>query len=335
MKPSLAAHLVKVFLSKPGIILDPFAGVGTVPFEAALAGHEAFGFEISPAALTIAKAKLGRVDKVTCQQALADLKDYLNSNKITSQEVEAASQIGFNGKISDYYHERTLHEVLLARRFFTEKPPTTPSECLVMASLLHILHGNRPYALSRRSHPITPFSPTGIFEQRDLLPRLHEKVERSLLMDRPDSFVEGKIFSQDATSWWPQEIDRLDAIITSPPFFDSTRFHLANWLRLWFCGWEMEDFRSKPLAFVDERQKASFAVYEPVFRQARERLKPGGLMVLHLGRSAKCNMAEELAKISAKWFRISDHFSETVTHCESHGIRDKGAVSEHQYLVLS
>ena len=39
-------------------VLDPFAGVGTIPFEAALAGKHAYGFEISPAAFAIASAKV-------------------------------------------------------------------------------------------------------------------------------------------------------------------------------------------------------------------------------------------------------------------------------------
>jgi hypothetical protein len=203
-----------------------------------------------------------------------------------------------------------------------------------MASLLHILHGNRPYALSRRSHPITPFAPTGALEYKSLIGKLREKVDRSLAVDYPSTFIDGKIIHQDATSWWPQEIDGLDAIITSPPFFDSTRFHLANWMRLWFCGWEAQDFQSKPLAFVDERQKSGFAVYESLFRQGRERLKTGGVLVMHLGKSGKCDMAKELASVARNWFRVADCFTETVTHCESHGIRDKGTVYEHQYLLL-
>jgi hypothetical protein len=129
-------------------------------------------------------------------------------------------------------------------------------------------------------------------------------------------------------------VDQLDAIITSPPFFDSTRFYLANWMRLWFCGWEANDFRVRPLAFVDERQKSSFEIYEPIFRQGRERLKPNGVMVLYLGKSRKCDMAQSLARVASRWFHVADVFTESVAHCESHGIRDKGTVEAHQYLVL-
>ncbi|MEW6687165.1 MAG: DNA methyltransferase [Candidatus Edwardsbacteria bacterium] len=335
MKPSLAHFLVKTFVPENGIVLDPFAGVGTIPFESALNGHKAYGFEISPAARIIASAKVGRSDEKECQYLLDKLDDYIQTHDVFEDEFDNAAAVAFNKSILDYYEKNTLKEILLARRFFMENPPISASECLVTASLLHILHGNRPYALSRRSHSITPFSPSGPFEYKPLMQRLREKVQRSLDVEYPDSFVQGKVYHQDATKWWPQELENLDAIITSPPFFDSTRFHLANWLRLWFCGWNVKDFRSKPLMFVDERQKTDLSVYESIFRQARERLKKNGVVVFHLGKSKKCNMSDELSKIASKWFKVVDIFSESVKHCESHGIKDKGTVEEHQYLILS
>lgn len=335
MKPSLAYHLIKSF-TKPGdTILDPFAGVGTIPFEGALNGVESYGFEISPAAIAIAQAKLGLPSIDRCLETIERLDKYIKKKKPTKRELEGVKSFGFNKKLIDYYEAKTLSEILLARRYFSKYPPKDSSEALVLASLLHILHGNRPYALSRRSHGITPFSPTGEFVYKPLIPHLRKKVNKSLSVNLPLNFVEGKMFFQDATLWWPQEVDNLDAVITSPPFFDSTRFHLANWIRLWFCGWNNKEFKEKPLYFVDERQKQTFEVYEPILRQSRERLKPGGVVVFHLGHSKKCNMAEEIAKIAKKWFKIKDIFSENVQDTESHGIRDKGTVVEHQYLVLS
>lgn len=334
MKPSLAAHLVKTFAPVGGTILDPFAGVGTIPFEAALQGVRSWAFDISPTAMHITAAKLGRPSRVACEQLMDSLAQYLRSEEVTDEETLAAQAIRFNGPLPSYFEPATFREILLARRYFLQHPPVTPSESLVMAALLHILHGNRPYALSRRSHPITPFAPSGEFEYRPLIPRLQDKVARSLAVSYPQEFTVGQAVFQDATMWWPQQVDQLDAVITSPPFFDSTRFYLANWMRLWFCGWEATDFRIQPLAFVDERQKLGFEIYEAIFRQARERLKSDGVMVLHLGKSHKCDMAEALARKARSWFRVADIFSESVEHCESHGIRDKGTVAEHQYLVL-
>jgi DNA modification methylase len=335
MKPSLAHHLAKTFTPVGGRLLDPFGGVGTIPFEAAINGVTTWSFEISPAAFHIASAKLGEPDPKQCEEVLQRLSVALDESVITDEDRRASDAIRFNGRLADYFAEDTFAEVLRARKYFLKHPPRNPSESLVVACLLHILHGNRPYALSRRSHPITPFAPTGSAEYRPLLPRLRDKVNRSVNVNKGPRFVCGKVFIQDATSWWPREINNLDAIITSPPFFDSTRFYLANWMRLWFCGWEAGDFRVQPLSFIDERQKTGFEVYESIFRQARERLRSGGVMVLHLGKSRKCDMAAELIKVATRWFRVADNFSETVEHCESHGIRDKGTVTAHQFLVLT
>jgi hypothetical protein len=334
MKPALAHFLVKTFVPEGGTLLDPFAGVGTIPFEGALAGRKSLGFDISPAAIRITGAKLRRPDRRLCETLLATLESQIVTEAIDTRDEESASRIRFNGSLITYFNRQTFRELLIARRFFLNQPPETPEACLVFTALLHILHGNRPYALSRRSHPITPFAPTGNYEYRPLMPRLREKVARSLEVEYPPEFIEGEVYDQDATGWWPHAVDGLDAIVTSPPFFDSTRFYLANWMRLWFCGWNEADFRSQPLAFVDERQKKSFAVYEPFFRQARERLKPGGVVVLHLGKSPKCDMASVLGVLAQRWFRVADVFTENVEHCESHGIRDKGTVTAHQFLVL-
>lgn len=334
MKPSLAYHLVETFVPRGGAMLDPFGGVGTIPFEAALKGVRTFSFEISPAALHISRAKLGLAKREECARLLDTLENYLDTQQPTDEEQNAARQIRFNGPLPNYFNAQTFREILLARRFFQERPPHSASGSLVLASLLHILHGNRPYALSRRSHPITPFAPTGPAEYRPLLEHLRRKISRSFEVDRPSSFVEGRVFLQDATSWWPQDVDQLDAIITSPPFFNSTRFYLANWMRLWFCGWNASDFKSQPLVFVDERQKKGFDVYESIFRQARERLRSNGIMVLHLGKSRKCDMAKNLIAVAKGWFRVADVYTENVEHCESHGIRDKGTVTAHQFLLL-
>ena len=334
MKPAIAHFLVEAFVPAGGKVLDPFAGVGTIPFEACLQGKQAFAFEISPSALTISIAKVNQPNATNTRRLVDTLDSYIKSEVPTGSEYMNAKQIDFNRSLEEFYHEDTFKEIILARRFFLELKPHSVEANLVLACLLHILHGNRPYALSRRSHPVTPFAPKGPYEYRSLVDRLRAKVERSLIVEYPSEFQNGHVFMQDAMSWWPVEVANLDAIVTSPPFFDSTRFYLANWIRLWFSGWERSDFNTEPLRFLDMKQKQTMRIYESVFRQARERMKTNGVLVLHLGKSVKCNMAEQLSEIAKPWFKTSDIFEESVSHCESHGIRDKGTVSSHQYLVM-
>ncbi len=334
LKPSIAYHLVKSFIPEGGSVLDPFSGVGTIPFEAALNGIKSYGIDISLPAYYISSAKVSMHKKEDCDKYVNILQDFIQNNKCSKQEILEAKQFGFNKTLTEYYEEQTLKEIILARRFIKEIYPKNPSEMLVVSSLLHILHGNRPYALSRRSHPIVPYAPQGEFQYKNLIMNLKDKVERNLKEKLPTNFVPGKIYHQDATIIWPQEINDIDAIITSPPFFDSTRFYLANWIRIWFAGWNAIDFKHRINSFIEEKQKKNFLVYEDIFRQARERLKKGGIFVLHVGKSFKCDMAEKLKEVSKRWFQTADLFDESVIHCESHGIRDKGTVTSHQYLIL-
>jgi DNA modification methylase len=334
LKPSIAHHLVSIFVPNGGKMLDPFSGVGTIPFEAALNGIFSYGIDISPSACFISTAKVSINNKIICDGYIEKLQAFIKNNKCSAEEINEAKTFGFNKTLSEYYESETLKEIILARRFLKENPPQNSSEMLVISSLLHILHGNKPYALSRRSHPIVPYAPQGDFEYKNLIVKLTGKVEKSFSEKLPQNFTAGKIFNQDATSIWPQEINNLDAVITSPPFFDSTRFYLANWIRLWFSGWSPVDFKNQINSFIEEKQKIDFSVYEKIFLQTRERLKNGGIFVLHLGKSRKCDMANELQKVSRRWFKTADVFDESVEHCESHGIRDKGTVTSHQYLVL-
>ena len=334
LKPAIAHNLVKTFVPEGGKVLDPFSGVGTIPLEAALNGMKSYGIDISVPAYYISSAKISTHLRGECLNYIEQLHSFIRFNQCSEREINEAKQFGFNKTLSEYYEDKTLREIILARRFFKENYPKNPSEMLVVSALLHILHGNRPYALSRRSHPIVPYAPQGEFIYKNLVRNLTDKVNRTLDKELPVNFTPGKIFNQDTTAVWPQEISDVDAVITSPPFFGSTRFYLANWLRIWFTGWSDVDFRYQVNSFVEEKQKKDFAVYENIFRQSRERMKRGGVCVLHLGKSAKCDMAEELKKVSRRWFHTADLFDESVAHCESHGIRDKGTVTSHQYLIL-
>lgn len=334
LKPAIAHHLVKTFVPENGSILDPFSGVGTIPFEAALAGKTSFGIDISLPAYYISLAKVTAPISTESYNYINSINQFIKENKCTKEELDEVKNFGFNKTLAEYYEDRTLREIILARRFVKDNYPHTPSEMIVVAALLHILHGNRPYALSRRSHPIVPYAPSGDFIYKNLVEKLSKKVRRVINEEFPINFKNGKIFNQDTTIIWPQEINNLDAVITSPPFFDSTRFYLANWIRIWFSGWSEKDFKYQPNSFIEEKQKKDFAIYESIFRQSKERMKKDGVCVLHLGKSVKCDMAKELQKISKRWFKTADLFDESVEHCESHGIRDKGTVTSHQYLVL-
>lgn len=333
LKPAIANQLVNIFVPENGVILDPFAGVGTIPFEAALNGKKAFGIDISPLAYIVSSAKVGIINKNECYEQINKIAKTIQSTKISASTILKALNFGYNKTLGDYYYPETFREILIARQYYLDNPPSTPSQCLVCAALLHILHGNRPYALSRTSHPIIPYAPKGEFIYKNLIEKLTEKVQRALNYDYNANFKEGKIFLADTLNTWHTDINNLDAVITSPPFFDSTKFSMANWIRLWFLGWESEDFKNQPIHYVDEIQKKNINVYHNIFQQSKDRLKKDGFLVMHLGKNNKCDMGNALINIAQHYFKNIDLFDESVTNCEKFGIKDIGGVTAHQYLV--
>lgn len=334
MKAALAHHLIDCFSSEGEVVVDPFAGAGTIPFEACRMGRRGYGIDISGLGHVLTFAKVAATSPKTVETLLASLESFIQAYTLVPEDIESASAIRFNSSIPEYFHPDTFREVIAARKFFQKNWNSSPEWALLLASTLHLLHGNRPYALSRRSHPVTPFKPTGDFEYRALMPRLREKLARMGAELWNDARQYGASYQADCTKIWPNVIPRADAILTSPPFFDSTRFYMTNWMRFWFVGWERPDFDTRPVDYVENRQKQNLDVYVDFFEASRERLKDDGLLVLHLGHSPKCDMGTELSKRAGEAFEIADCFTEGVEHCESHGIRDKGTVSGHTYLVL-
>lgn len=335
MKPALAYHLVSTFSAPGDIVLDPFSGSGTIPFEAALNGRKSFGMDIGLLATALSNAKLKTPDPKKVTKIIDNLERFIQKNKPSNKSILDSQQVKFNKTIPEYFHEDTLREILCARDFFSRnRKPGISEWALVLSCMLHILHGNRPYALSRRSHPITPYAPSGEYEYKNVIKYLWNKVNRSLETKRPESFIEGHCYKTDILKDWPKEIKQLDAIITSPPFFDSTKFYMTNWMRYWFCGWGKKDFEIQPQSFIEVLQKQTFDGYEIIFKMCSKRLKKGGFGVFHLGHSDKCNMGKSLMLYAEKYFKVRDLFTESVEHCERHGIADKGSVKGHQYLIL-
>jgi hypothetical protein len=335
IKPSLAHHLIECF-SEPGdVVIDPFSGAGTIPLEACRMGRRGFGTDISRLGYVLTLAKVAHISPEKMARLLQDLEAALGSYQLSDDDQKRAARVRFNSAIPDYFHPETFREVVAARQFFLTRWDSGAEWAVLFACTLHLLHGNRPYALSRRSHPVTPFKPTGPFEYRALMPRLREKLGR--LIDEIDNDTRefGGCSQADCTITWPAAIPQADVIITSPPFFDSTRFYMTNWMRFWFVGWERDDFDSQTSDFVENRQKQNLDVYRCFFGASRERIRDNGLLVLHLGQSAKCDMGVELGNRVEPWFSVVDKFTEGVEHCESHGVRDKGTVNGHTYLLLA
>lgn len=334
LKPSIAHFLVAWFTTPRQVVLDPMAGVGTIPLEGRLQGRRVVAGDLSELAYTVSKAKLEAFTQDEVDGVLEGLLDRIRVDNRTLEGLvrDEEADFGLNGVIRSYFAEDTLREILVARGFFREKSPDlSAAEAIVLTSLLHILHGNRPYALSRRSHPVTPFSPTGPFEYRPLADRLVSRVHQASAalqaLGNP-----GRALQSDFTRL-PLSPESVDVVITSPPFAESLRFFSSNWMRLWFCGWSRDDFATRPASYLERGQRVDFdRSYRSFIGAMASYLRPGGLLIMHLGETPRINMATRISPLLDPEFRIIFSGRESVADTESHGLRDKGATRAHHFM---
>ncbi|MDR3403074.1 MAG: DNA adenine methylase [Chthoniobacter sp.] len=230
IKSSIAGELIERYSKRGELVVDPFAGAGTIPLEAALRERRAFGADISPYSRILSKAKL--LPPQSLEAATRSAKRLLNAaEKVPKPDLRCVPQW-----VRKFFHPETLREALrfaaVARQEGNE---------FLMACFLGILHHQRPGFLSFPSSHLVPylrnkkFPPAKfpeMYQYRELRPRLLAKIERSykrfqLPLDKRVRFAEVAVQSLELPS-------RFDALITSPPYMNALDYGRDNRLRLWF-----------------------------------------------------------------------------------------------------
>jgi len=323
LKPSIAYFLIRLFTVEGDKVLDPFSGVGTIPFEACSQGRIGVGSDLSPVAYHATRAKVDPPELRVVEVQIAALQKFIEENKIDSM-------IDVEEEIVSYYHPETLREIVAAKKFFESNTDSNLS--FLAACLLHILHGNRPYALSRRSHNIMPWPPKGPTIYKPLVRLLREKVGRMIDQGLPLTYVRGQAL-RDSVFSLSIANESIDCILTSPPFYGNRDFLRMNRIRLWFCGWNYAFQNEMRSEFVEHRTE--IGVYTGIFKEFYRVLKPDSLCIMHLGVVKRLDMAESLVPQAEKnGFKKLRTIYEDTSALESHGIVDRGATQKHQFLVL-
>ena len=227
----------------PGdVVLDPFCGRGTTVLEGLLHDREAAGSDVNPVAVCLSSAKanapslgevLGRNDR---------LKEEFGPERPT-EEVPTSF-------FAHCYETRTLAEILFLRRALSWR--TDPVDCFIAAMVLGLLHGDShrsSYCLSNRMPRTISTKPEYSIrwwtERRLQPPRrdAFETVRKAALFRyrMPPAARRGRVRHTDArkvAAAFPGLTGRVDLVVTSPPYLDTTDYAEDQWLRLWFLGGE-------------------------------------------------------------------------------------------------
>lgn len=325
LKPAIAHHLIKHFSEPDGVILDPFSGVGTIPFEACLNGRIGMGIDLNPLAFHTTNAKLSHPEKAEVMEDFTHLAEIVKDDERSTDPVPE--------EIKEFFHPQTLKEIVNARYFLLKEYQKEPRSSIsfLISNIAHILHGNRPYALSRRSHNVIPIPPKGDFKYKSLIEHTRTRLQKYLKILFPSEFKIGKC-EQDSVFNFVMDKGTVDVIITSPPFFGNTDFLRQNRVRIWFCGWDYQEQSNVKSEFVDHMD---LSVYANIFDRFDDVLRENGLCIFHLGVVKKKDMALSILPYGEKrGFTKIGLIYEDTTNLESHGRTDRGGTHKHQFLIL-
>jgi len=295
LKSVIAKDLISRY-SKPGeLVADMFCGSGTVPLEAARLGRRVFASDRNAYAVTLTKGKLRA--PAGLEVALEDIDHLLKRVKsLPMPDLRHVPQW-----VRAFFHPRTLKEALRLIHFLGRE-----RRYFLLASMLGILHHQRPGFLSYPSSHLVPYLRSNkfpkatypdLYEYRQVAPRLKAKVKR--MLKRPpvgelSELVEDVRKSSVESVNLP---DAVDCVITSPPYMNALDYGRDNRLRLWFLDEAHLESMDRALVGLHGFTRAIKALA----KQLQKKVRKGGYCLFIVGTQTRRGSgkfpSEELVKI--------------------------------------
>jgi hypothetical protein len=308
LKSSIAGSLIEQFTQRGDVVYDPFSGSGTVALEAWIAGRNIIANDLSPYAAMLTRAKLFPYDSLV--DALDDMEDLEDFAQAVAENLDLRTVPKW---VREFFHSRTLRETLgwtyvlrQRRRWF------------LLASLMGILHHQRPGFLSFPSSHTVPylrkkaFPPKKfpkLYEYRSLADRFEAKIERAFArVPELDWEISRACFQKSAHRLTPAQ--KVDAIITSPPYMRQLDYGRDNRLRLWFLG--VPDSHALDQE-ISPRKDAFLKLMGQCFKKWKSILKPDRYCILVVGDGSSelkdANLPTLISRIAQEegFFHVLDH----------------------------
>jgi methylase of polypeptide subunit release factors len=314
LKTSIAGALVSAY-SRPGdTVLEPFSGSGAVALEALSQGRHVIANDLSPYAAVLTRAKLfpPASEAAATHTALRYLRAAKRSAKARRYRVRAPKWV------RQFFHPKTLAETHALTQLLLRD-----QQWFLLACVLGILHHQRPGFLSYPSSHLVPYLRLKKFPRRHFLalyryrdpePRLLAKIKRAYRRAAPiPAEIKRTFTASDIRELKVQE--RVDLLLTSPPYMNALDYGRDNRLRLWFLG--VENYRE-----VDRRNCRTPEEFAELIGHLAELadqcLSPSGTIVLVIGevrrKKQNINTAEIVKRvlIDGGRFRLVDAVQDLV-----------------------
>ena len=229
-------------MDSPGVVLDPFAGVGTTLVEADLAGHEAVGFEINPYAAFVAQTKLRahRADPDLLRNAVQEFRAFMRDALQQGTSPRMSPPSAFRTR-SPFYSPKVQNKVLLSLDFIDKlEPQISDVFSLAFASSM-IDFSNYSYepSLGRKAsvgRPEVEDFPVAETLSQKVYQMAHDAAwyrQVRASNERQDGRVIEESFFD---GYWRIEKGSADLLITSPPYLNNYHYNRNTRPHLYWLG---------------------------------------------------------------------------------------------------
>lgn len=301
--PAFAKENILAFTRPGDLVYDPFSGRGTTLLEALLNDRRAIASDINPVAWCLSAAKAMPATLSEGESAVQRLQaGYTRANSAElEQEADALPEF-----FSHAFHRETTKQLLFLRRTLDLHRRV---DRFVTGILLGHLHGelNRSdyYLSNQMPHNVStkPAYSVQYWKARHLRPperdvfgvlsnRINLRLSDGLPARRG---VAARCDVRASHRVFRKYVRTVDAIITSPPYLDVTRFEEDQWLRLWLLGGPASPTYGR--VSRDDRHSSGDRYWDflaEAWRSLALLLKPRGHLICRIGTGKED--AEELAE---------------------------------------
>jgi len=343
--PQIVRFCLDEYTKKGGVVLDPFAGSGTMGVEAATQGFESYMLDINPLLDFFYPLKIPTFSKEEWEKSYSESKEFFK--EVIHREPKIVKKINDN---IDYWYPQELYKFFCKVWTNYHELKDKKNKISVNVVALALFRISKYYSYAEHSMPKLFISKRkrALIEKKlkeDDLFGLIEKMGFAILKDvkkSVDTLIEldGKIkhtkyfAGVDSSDFDFSKIPELDCIITSPPYLQAQEYIRTFKLEMMWLGIpqdKIKEYMSKEIPFREAPSKIEgdyinkireeigrkdlLKLYDSYFwftikalENASKRLVKGGKLCVLIGNPKMKGIEVEIWKVIYEYFVDKLHF---------------------------
>lgn len=312
MIPALA-HKAIVDYSKPGdVVLDPFAGCGTVLLESSLLGRKSIGIDTNPVSILISKAKTN----LYSEDDLNQLRIFLDT--FDSKIKEVKPMIPDYQSINYWFDPIAVEDLGTIRGSIDSLSGSARdlAMCVFSSIIVRISYQDSDTRYSRKKYDYEPESAIKLYKTK--LGAAIETVSKTA----PLMSYSSDLFLQDGRKISNIRSNSVSLIVTSPPYLNAYDYHKYHRHRIHWIGYDPVFTRTNEIGQHDQFTK-KYATPDQYFEDMTRCFEEWYRVLKDDGR---CLIVVGDAIVSGKPVPVADLFTTIMTNIgfsiEKHWIRN-------------